>query len=114
MSQYVDKRKCLKQTVVALLVAVDGSYFVGSNWCASPQDTCPRENSKSGEDYELCRSVCNQSAHAEVNACKKAGAKAKGSTLYLIGHTYCCDSCKKVMKKYGVKTINILEKENCG
>ena len=111
MNRYmtIDKRKCVKQTVIALLIAVDGEHFVGSNWCITPQNKCPRENSKSGEDYEFCRSVCNQSSHAEVDACHKAGKKAKGATLYLIGHTYCCDNCKKVMREHGVKTINILE-----
>jgi len=26
---------------------------------------------------------------------------------YLIGHTYCCENCKKVMEEYGIKEIII-------
>ena len=62
---------------------------------------------KSGEGYELCKDVCWQPNHAEVNACIDAGALAKGGTLYLIGHTYCCDACKKIIKEAGIKKIVI-------
>ena len=64
---------------------------------------------KTGEGYELCRDICQQQNHAEVDACLKAGDGAKGGDLYLIGHYYCCDPCKKVMEQHGIKNIHIVD-----
>jgi deoxycytidylate deaminase len=65
---------------------------------------------KTGEGYNLCRDICQQKNHAEVDACIKAGINADGADLYLIGHYYCCDACKKVMKEHGIKNIYIFGK----
>jgi len=32
---------------------------------------------------------------------------AEGAILYLIGHYYCCDNCKEIMKKFGIKKVVI-------
>jgi deoxycytidylate deaminase len=105
----MNNNKCAKQSVIAI-IENNGSFYIGSNWCEFPQDTCPRIGMKTGEGYNLCRDVCGQYNHAEVDACVKAGEKAtKGGTLYLIGHTYCCDNCKKVMKEYGIKKVVVVE-----
>ena len=79
---------CVKQNVYATVVTPDGESFTGTNLCRNPQKVCPREvqGMKSGEGYELCQSVCQQDGHAEVNALRAAGNKAKGSILYLSGH----------------------------
>jgi len=98
--------KCAKQEVIAI-IDHNGTYFIGSNWCWDAQQTCPRKDMPSGEGYELCESVCKQNAHAEVDACFNAGPSASGATLYLIGHTYCCDNCKSVMAKAGIKEVII-------
>ena len=98
--------KCAKQTTIAV-IENEGEFWVGSNWCANPQEECPRYDMKSGEGYELCKEICKQHAHAEVDACLNAGEKAKGGTLYLIGHTYCCDNCKRVMEEHGIQNIII-------
>ena len=103
--------KCVKQTVIAVIVTTDGGYFVGSNWCKHPREKCPREGRKSGEGYDLCKIICEQRNHAEVDACLKAGKKAKGATLILIGHSYCCDNCKKVMTAYGISEV-LFAREN--
>lgn len=97
--------RCAKLEVTAVIVTVNNEIFEGSNWCLNPQDICPRLGMKTGEGYELCKNVCNQRNHAEIDACIKAGGKAKDSTMYLLGHTYCCDNCKKVMKEYGIKEV---------
>ncbi|MFA7287278.1 MAG: hypothetical protein WC055_00200 [Melioribacteraceae bacterium] len=96
--------KCDKQTVLAVIVNKD-KIFYGTNNCLTPQEVCPRQNMESGTGYELCKDICQQTNHAEVNACVNAGEFAKGLTLYLFGHTYCCDNCKKVMDKYGIKEV---------
>lgn len=98
--------KCIKQETIAI-IENNGQYFISSNYCMNAQKVCPRINSKTGENYELCKNVCKQSGHAEVNACLLAKDKANGGILYLIGHTYCCESCKKIMNEYGIKKVII-------
>ena len=91
---------CAKQTVTATIVTPTGRRYTGTNWCENGQTVCPRVTAgfKTGEGYELCQSVCRQSAHAEVNALWSAmdeetpGGLA-GSTCYVEGHTYACKSC---------------------
>lgn len=96
--------KCAKQNVLAVIVN-GNEIFTGSNGCLNPQNKCPRKNMKSGSGYELCKDICQQPNHAEISACILAGKYANGSTLYLFGHTYCCDNCKKVMDKCGIKEV---------
>lgn len=96
---------CAKQLTRATIVALDGSRFVGENDCLSPQPTCPRADMPTGVGYELCISICRQTGHAEVNACRAAGEKARGGTLYLEGHYYACDNCQAVCAEYGVASI---------
>jgi len=99
---------CAKLTTVAI-IENKGEYWVSTNYCNNPQKTCPRKDLPTGVGYEMCKDICQQSAHAEVNVCRIAGDNAKGGILYLIGHTYCCDNCKKVMKEYGIEKIVIGE-----
>jgi len=98
--------KCVKQETIAI-IENQGQYWIGSNWCHNAQEECPRKDYKSGEGYELCKSVCQQDNHAEVDVCMNAGVYAKGGTLYLLGHTYCCDHCKKTMDAFGIKEVII-------
>lgn len=58
-----------------------------------------------GVGYELCKSICDQPAHAEVAACLAAGEAARGGKLYLEGHYYACDNCKHVAAEHGVEII---------
>ena len=104
--------KCAKQETIAI-IENHGRYWIGSNWCNNSQDICPRSNMKTGEGYELCRSICNQDYHAEVDACIKAGTNAKGGILYLLGHTYCCDNCKEIMNNFGIREVIIGKIPKC-
>lgn len=99
---------CLKQNVVATLFTVKGEVFVGTNRCQNPQTVCPRDvqGMKSGEGYHLCKEVCQQEAHAEVDAVRQAGEKALGAVIHLTGHSYACDNCKSVTSLAGA-TIKI-------
>jgi hypothetical protein len=101
---------CVKQSVVATLITELGSEFVGTNHCYNPQKVCPRDllGMKSGEGYELCIDICNQSGHAEVNAIRNAGDQSKGSIIYIQGHTYACGHCMSVATDAGVKEIKII------
>lgn len=93
---------CTKQTTRATIIAPDGRKFVGTNACASPQPVCPRGGLPTGVGYELCGAICRQTGHAEVNACRAAGAAAYGATLYLEGHTYVCGACQRIMDAHGI------------
>jgi deoxycytidylate deaminase len=98
---------CVKQTVTATIVTPDGERFVGTNFVRNPQPTCPRGDMPTGVGYELCRTVCDQSGHAEPNALAVAGEKARGATLYLEGHTYACEPCKEAARAAGIVEIVI-------
>lgn len=100
--------KCTKQEVIAI-IENNGRYWIDSNWGENAPEECPRGDMPSGVGYELCHDICETTGHAEANVCKKAGHHAEGGTLYLIGHTYCCDSCTATMEKYGIKEVKIGE-----
>ncbi|XCN74153.1 MAG: hypothetical protein Q3M24_05205 [Candidatus Electrothrix aestuarii] len=106
--QSIEDKKCAKQTVIAIIINGD-DIFIGSNWCRKPQKFCPRKNSKTGTRHDLCKTICMQDAHAEVNACRSAGKKAKGGKLFLLGHSYFCDNCKHVMEASGIKEKHIIK-----
>lgn len=97
---------CVKQRVIATIIATCGEEFVGENDCDNAQSVCPRAGMASGVGYHLCREVCRQGSHAEIAALKKAGPKARGATLHLRGHTYVCDDCQAALDAAGVaKTV---------
>ncbi len=96
---------CRKQTVTATIVAPDGQQFSATNWTACPQARCPREGMATGAGYELCRDVCKQPGHAEINAVKLAGDKARGGVMFIEGHTYACEPCIEAAKKAGIVEI---------
>lgn len=100
-------KQCKKQTVVAVIMKDNQLISTGTNEIHADVDNCPRIGMKAGEGYDLCKSICKQKYHAEEEACIVAGEKAKGATLHLIGHTYCCDNCIKVMKQYGIDQVKI-------
>ena len=100
--------RCAKQTCMAVVVSLSGECFVGYNWCAAPQKECPRKDMATGVGYEMCREICQQHSHAEVDACEKAGDKARGATVLVYGHYYCCDGCIATMERYGIRKVLIL------
>ena len=99
---------CSKQTTIAIITK-GNKFWVGHNSCDEPQNECPRGDMPTGEGYELCKDICKQTTHAEVNACLAAGEEANGGILYLIGHTYCCANCKKVMAEHGIREAVIVD-----
>jgi deoxycytidylate deaminase len=101
------KGPCAKQTVTATIIAENGDTYLSTNYCLNPQVSCPRAGLLTGEGYELCKDICRQVGHAEVNAITLAGVNAVGATLYLKGHTYACDGCKQAAKEAGIKEIVI-------
>lgn len=100
---------CAKQVVKAKLVTSCGLEFIGTNHCDNPQETCPRDAAgyASGEGYHMCANICGQKYHAEEDAILKAQGLARGSIIYLSGHTYACNPCKELADKFGVLDIVI-------
>ena len=97
-------KQCKKQTTVAIIMK-DGKFISqGTNEISNNVSICPRDSQgfESGKGYHLCKEVCNQEYHAEVDACIRAGKDASGATLYLMGHTYCCSDCIEFMADYGI------------
>lgn len=95
---------CAKVIVLCTIQGNDGVTYAGTNWCENPQKVCPR---LPGEDYTKCKTICNQQAHAEVNALAEAGAAADGGTALLHGHTWFCRQCQEALFTAGVKTIGL-------
>jgi hypothetical protein len=95
---------CAKARVFCDLVLLDGTVVTGENWCANPQQKCPR---LPGEDYEKCATVCKQEGHAEVVAVRLAADKAKGAAAVLRGHTYACQKCQETLFGAGVATLSV-------
>lgn len=85
--------------VVAVLVQDGEVVNVATNEHTEP---CKREGYPTGVGYDLCDG-CNYPNHAEY----KAVQRAQGGTLYLIGHTYACEPCKKACADRNV-TIQII------
>jgi len=101
--------KCAKRVVTAILIPKDTAewphHFIGQNYCNNAQDVCPREE---GEGYLKCKTICEQESHAEIDALQKAGNKAKGSTIVVVGHDHCCKNCLDAMQVAGVAEVIIL------
>jgi deoxycytidylate deaminase len=101
---------CAKQVVVAVVITRDNKAYVGRNDVNNAQQVCPRVTAgmKTGEGYELCKTVCQQPDHAEVAAIKAAvaaGSLVSGSTMFIYGHTYACEPCLSWCREYGVERV---------
>lgn len=97
---------CAKACVRATLVLSNGEHLESTNFCMKPQRACPREQQGygAGEGYHLCKEVCEQPAHAEVNVltyAENSGRNLKGSALY-VNYTWICPACWAEAKKRGV------------
>lgn len=103
---------CKKQTVVFLIFNIENKIVsIGTNYCKNPQLVCPREimNCKTGEGYELCKNICNQEYHAEIDSINNLNNIDIPSFGLLIGHTYCCDNCLQKLNIVGITNIIIIK-----
>lgn len=100
---------CKKQTTLAIIIKDAQILSIASNYILNNIATCPRKGMSTGEGYDLCKNICAQVGHAEENACKLAGVNSKDATLYLIGHTYICNNCFRIIKMYGIKNAIICD-----
>jgi len=84
---------------VIAVVVKDGLLV---SYATNEHSPCLREGYPTGEGYELCEG-CNYHNHAEF----KAVQDIDGGHLYLIGHTYACEPCRKEMEAHNI-TYRIL------
>lgn len=113
---------CFKQRCISILVAEDGSRYVGTNDVRNPQDYCPRDaaGDDRGHGYDKCVTICRQRGHSEhmaIEAALAAGVDTEGSRIYLLGHdevggpgsTYpgrsVCPGCVSVCDAAGVAEV---------
>lgn len=123
----LERSTCLRRMYGAIIVKNDEIISTGYNGAPRGRKNCSelgfcarqKLNIKSGEKYELCRSV-----HAEQNAIISASRRDSiGATLYLVGkevdsgkyvfNADCCSMCKRVVINSGISKVVIREnKEN--
>lgn len=104
---------CIKAPVGAAIFDNDlGLLGAGNNDVVYPPRTCPRvvDGYATGEGYQLCKDYCGQNLHAEVAAILHAqkcvpASLISGSTLFLWGHTYCCEHCVELLNEAGITTV---------
>lgn len=103
-------QKCFKRQVMAVIIDKNGNIASGENRISNRAvNQCPRDK---GEDYEKCKSICNQEGHAEIMAIKQAkkrGLDLNESFLYLIGHHRICDNCNSECNKENINIVIIGE-----
>jgi deoxycytidylate deaminase len=105
------KGPCAKRTVTCRIEnehpSGETEYVEGTNWCANALPACPR---LPGEDYTKCRTICQQSGHAEINAlelARKSGIYVRGGRAMLSGHYWICEPCGRALKEAGIATVTI-------
>ena len=81
-----------------------GNKYQSSNFCTNPQDVCPRETlgHKQGEGYYLCKYICGQEAHTEVNVInfvKSLDVDLTDATIE-VEHDWVCGGCKSQCEQH--------------
>ena len=99
------RRSCLKRQTRCVITREDGTSYEATNSCFVVGDECPRvaADSKSGEDYQSCKSE-----HAEAS-CAKLAEETKHmpgkATIY--GHTWICKDCQEKLLAVNVNVFEI-------
>lgn len=99
---------CAKKVVTATVVAPDGRQWQSSNYCMNPQEECPRGSLPRGVGYDMCKDICQQHGHAEIEAmvyAAKDGVSLNGAVIYLEGIGYACSRCETTASFTGIKEI---------
>jgi deoxycytidylate deaminase len=108
---------CVKASVIATLITKEGERFESSNYCMNPQKICPRvvAGYAPGQGYQLCKDICQQPAHAEVNVLafvESRGHNMQDATVY-VDYTdntgkvspWVCEPCAMLCSERGASHI---------
>jgi len=99
---------CLKLKVIAMLETVEGNLYYGVNNINNDKITeCPRLNNSIRNDYSLCKTVCKQDNHAEVDAIDNclANNDTPNDGIIFLSHNRSCGDCISYMSKHNIKEI---------
>lgn len=104
---------CAKRRVMCIIYPVGTAPIIAENDCANPQPVCPRAP---GEGYEKCKTICQQSGHAEINALRLAeewtgniGHSVAGGRAVINGHYWICEPCGKALRDAGISEVSIVD-----
>lgn len=95
-------KQCKDRTVMAALETSTGNVYFGFNFTQSQPVWCPRENMPRGHGYALCKSVCGQWVHAEIDAIQQYEQHEPHGTsgrLFVYGVNHICDGCMTEINK---------------
>jgi len=105
---------CIKAKVYAALILPNGKIYYGANWMTvGGIEICPRV-AMNTTSYAPCAEVCGQGTefHAERNAMWNAfysnETDLTGSTMLIVGHVYCCETCTQAMLENGIEVASSL------
>jgi deoxycytidylate deaminase len=105
---------CKRKNVYALLLLPNGNYFIGQNLRCNDITSCPRVSAAPSELYSMCQTVCETIGHAEAVAIENAlrgytPGELRGSRMFIFGHNYQCENCKKLCQQYGIEVVAIVD-----
>ena len=122
----LERSTCIRKKYGAVIVKNDEIIATGYNGAPRGRKNCielgfcarQKLNIKSGEKYELCRSV-----HAEQNAIISAARKDTiGATMYMVGkdaqtnevldYIDSCSMCKRVVINAGIEKVIVRDKNS--
>jgi len=114
------RASCFRASVGCVIVK--GKQIISTGYNGAPtgrQDclsigSCYRKehNIESGTRSNMCRAA---GAHAEVNAIANAakhGVSVDNSTMFLVGHDFCCSGCQALVLNSGIKRVVLRRRDN--
>lgn len=106
------KSRCQDKTIVAVLRS-NGRVFLGINGISESMTYCPRNVMEMGvnQGYSMCRSICRQESHAEVDAIDTWLRNSKAddtAEISIFGTGKICDNCMALLQKFNVSIRNVV------
>lgn len=106
------KSRCQDKTIVAVLRS-NGRVFFGINGISETMTYCPRNVMEMGvnQGYSMCRNVCRQESHAEVDAIDTWLRNSKAddtAEISIYGTGKICDNCMALLQKFNVSIRNVV------
>lgn len=106
------KSRCQDKTIVAVLRS-NGRVFFGINGISESMAYCPRNVMEMGvnQGYSMCRSICRQESHAEVDAIDtwlRNSTADDTAEISIYGTGKICDNCMALLQKFNVSIRNVV------
>lgn len=106
------KSRCQDKTIVAVLRS-NGRVFFGINGISENMTYCPRNVMEMGvnQGYSMCRSICRQESHAEVDTIDtwlRNSTANDTAEISIYGTGKICDNCMALLQKFNVSIRNVV------